>query len=108
MKRITIVAIGCLLLGHALGFTQSQYKVYGQGNESCGEWTARNKVRREAYQFTWVVGFVTGAAFASARSQKPTDSSGIAAWIDTYCAANPLDSISKASGQLVLELENRR
>ena len=106
--KMVVVAIGCVLIGYALGFTQGKFTTYGQGNESCGEWTAQNKVRRDTHQFTWVVGFVSGAGFASTRTQKPTDSSGIAAWIDTYCAANPLDSIAKASGNLVVELETRR
>jgi hypothetical protein len=104
--RIFIIAIICVLLGNLLGVAQqATYKAYGQGNESCAEWTEQSKRRRDTHLFTWVVGFVSGAGFASARTLRTTDSAGIAAWMDTYCTANPLDSIANAAGRLVINLE---
>ena len=85
-----------------------KYKVYGQGNQSCGAWEERNRLERDTHLFTWVVGFVSGAAYASPKTLRETDSEGIAAWMDSYCQAHPLDSIANAAGALVVALESRR
>jgi hypothetical protein len=37
-----------------------------------------------------------------------TDINGVFAWIDTYCAAHPLDPIAKAAIALVVELSKRQ
>jgi hypothetical protein len=96
-----------LSLGYAVGLAQGSYGVYGQGNQSCGRWTDQNSGKRDSHLYTWVVGFVSGAGFASADRLRQTDSDGIAAWIDRYCSAHPLDAIAKASGALVEELTKR-
>ncbi len=105
MRRIVLVAVACLVFGHAFGFAQAtNYTIYGQGNLSCGEWIASNLRGTHLYA-TWVLGFVSGTGFASRGDLRQTDSSGIAAWIDNYCQANPLETIEGASASLVSELE---
>lgn len=104
MKRIGVIAIAGLLLGYGISRAQHTYAVYGQGNQSCGKWTQQNKEVRDTHLFTWVVGFVSGAGFTGTQMRN-TDADGIGTWIDTYCAAHPLDSVSKAAGKLVTELE---
>ena len=103
---IGVVAIACLLLGHGSGSARGQYLVYGHGNLSCGRWTEDKRIREDAH--TWVLGFVSGAGWASPESQRQMDSNGMAMWIDRYCAAHPLDTIQNAAGGLALELERKR
>jgi len=60
------------------------------------------------YMHTWVLGFVSGGGYTSDRELRITDSGAMAAWIDQYCAAHPLDNVATAAGKLVLELERKR
>jgi hypothetical protein len=101
-----VVAVACLMVGYGSGSARGQYQVYGQGNLSCGRWTEDKRVREDAH--TWVLGFVSGAGWASTESQRQTTSAGMAAWIDQYCAANPANTIQLAAGVLALELEKKR
>jgi hypothetical protein len=108
MKRLALLAATCYLLaGNSAGRAQATYTVYGQGNGSCGQWVEANKHGRDAERDIWVVGFVSGAAFAASPPLRTTDAQAIAASVDKYCAAHPLDSIAKASGALVQELQKR-
>jgi hypothetical protein len=58
----------------------------------------------------WVLGFLTAFNFygnGSGNITNGTDANGVFAWIDTYCAAHPLDQISTATVALVAELSKR-
>ena len=105
MKRTLLVSIGCLLLGGAFGVAQRKFLVYGEGNSSCGEWTSKRNLAANA---AWLVGFVSGAGFVSPAPFKKTDTAGLEAWMDTYCAEHPLVSIADAAGKLVDELSAKR
>ena len=105
--RIVIVAIASILLGYGVGSARGQSLVYGHGNLSCGRWTEDNKRGRDDSE-VWVLGFVSGAAWASPEPQRQTDSDAMAAWIDQYCGAHPLDTIQRAASVLALELERKR
>jgi hypothetical protein len=102
---VAVVAIASLLLGSGLSRAQSKYGVYGHGNQSCGQWTEKNNKIRDTYLHTWVIGFVSGAGFVAPTPLRTTDAAGMAAWIDTYCAAHPLDNLAQATGMLVTELQ---
>jgi hypothetical protein len=54
----------------------------------------------------WVIGFLSGINLAS---DKPdalvgTDYHGAMAWLDNYCKANPLNTITEASVKLIDQL----
>ena len=111
MKRIVVVAIACLLLGHGFASARGMYQVYGQGTLSCGRWTEDNRAGRDKHLQTWVIGFVSGACAALAASKvelRQTDSDAMAAWIDQYCAAHPLETVGTATEELVLEFARTR
>lgn len=82
-------------------------------HDSCGDWTlnrANRGFRTQALE-GWVLGFVTGANFYGSSDGKTgadTNSTGMLAWVDRYCADNPLDDIVEASVKLVTELKKRR
>jgi hypothetical protein len=110
MKRAVLVGAFGLLVGSIIGSAQAQYVVYGFGTQSCGAWssagtaaaklnsTVRDLIPRFENE-AWVAGFVSGAGYES-RMLRKTDSAGIVAWMDTYCAAHPLDAISVAAAKL--------
>jgi hypothetical protein len=78
---------------------------------SCGDWTQTRKNRDTQYLEGWVLGFVTGAnAYGQNDGQLGVGSGETAmlAWVDQYCAANPLAPVIEASLKLVIELKKRR
>lgn len=94
-----IVVLICFL--SAGGSAQRKFDVYGHGALSCGQWVTRQKEGRSDTVVTWVVAFVSGAGYTAPYTLKKTDADAMTVWIDNYCSANPLDSISNASGRLV-------
>jgi hypothetical protein len=106
MKQTLLIGVACLLLGRTLGIAQNTFGVYGVGNVSCGEWVSvasqTNRIKYLTF-VTWVHGYVTGVGSMKI-SLKRTDSAGIEAWMDKYCAAHPLESVSGAARFLVDEL----
>lgn len=90
-----------------------EFTVLGQGNLSCGTWVAEHTKNSmsSAAQDSWLVGYVT-AVNKYALTNAPdvsagTDLPGMSAWMTNYCRANPLDTVSKATGRLVIELLKR-
>ena len=93
-------------MSSAVWFTRAytprvQDDVYGFGNASCGSWLKERKQQRigGGHQ-AWVLGFVSGFRYAGFRL-RGTDSLGLLAFVDSYCAEHPLDNISKATVALV-------
>jgi hypothetical protein len=90
------------------------YTAYGL-TMSCGAWSAEGPLRtsiKADEQLWWLLGFMTGAG--SALSATPghvhlaqTDSKGIVAWITKRCAERPLDEVTTAATDLVVELMAR-
>jgi hypothetical protein len=81
------------------------FMAYGPGSTSCGSWldaARRHDESKRHHLQTWVSGFLT--AMSSIRTLRETDWHGIAAWVDTYCAAHPLHLMTGAAQSLVNEL----
>ena len=58
----------------------------------------------------WVLGYITAYnvyVFEGEDVAKGVDAAGLLAWIDRYCATNPLDNIDTATMMLVRELQRR-
>jgi hypothetical protein len=88
---------------------QEPYLVYGPGNVSCGHWTSEHHQYHSLQALSmdsWVLGFLSGAEWAHTQ-MAGTESDAIKAWIDNYCATNPLDKLSTATASLSYELEQR-
>jgi hypothetical protein len=102
------------------------WEAFGSGTKSCADWTNAQAERRPISsggtmltqtgsdipgQTQWIAGFLT--AFNYYQSATPnvaegTDMNGVFAWMDTYCAAHPLDPIANAAIALVAELSKRQ
>lgn len=83
------------------------YKVYGLGNSSCGEWLNERKSEQvslsEAAMEHWVLGFLGGAGWRG-YALKNSGTQAVTAWLDQYCAENPLESMADATANLAREL----
>ncbi len=110
-------AIGALLVLFAVPAVADTspadtFTVRGFGGISCGRWTAD---RREAglpaiADQNWVLGFVTGydAFEGNGDVGRDVDNDALAAWLDTYCQAHPLDNLATASQRLVEALRDHQ
>jgi hypothetical protein len=76
--------------------------VFGYGTQSCGQWLAGRNGPDFYSNMAWIQGFLSGLALFLP-TQK-TDHDAIAAWVDNYCAQNPLKTIKDAAEQLSIEL----
>lgn len=79
--------------------------------DSCATWTAQRRANyHEPHLMGWVLGFITGLnAYGpnNGNIAPGTNASGLIGWIDNYCSANPLDSVTTAAFKLVDELQAR-
>ena len=90
-----------------------KFTILSMGTKSCGEVVAQFKEdgQSKLVNSIWVAGYLT------AINERVANRSNIAAgtdpeawnlWINNYCTANPLESLSSATTALVLELSKRR
>lgn len=98
------------------------YTVLGAGAQSCGAWAQQRQATAAAgygdlaqladiSAKNWVTGYLTAYnEFVDARGDAThgVDQDGLYAWLDTYCAAHPLDDLAKATRELAHELQTRR
>ena len=86
---------------------------YGFPNtDSCASWTESREgdAHLRLEQEGWVLGFITGLnAFGpnSSNVAPGTTATGLLGWVDNYCKANPLDSVTAAGFKLANELKRR-
>lgn len=87
---------------------------YGTGTYSCGRWTQDLRQGQTSWpritNVAWLGGFMTGinATQRLGNVTASTDMPAMVAWIDNYCAANPLDNVATAAQRLVAELATRQ
>lgn len=113
LKLRLFVLASMLLIAANFAFAQ-QVRTIGAGLETCGKWTQdRGANTLEAkigwsQASHWVSGYLSGV-FLSLEFDplKNTDGPAILGWLDNYCRAHPLDTISQASGKLAVELIRR-
>jgi hypothetical protein len=105
--RVVILLGGMWLLAGLNASFASDLWMFGEGNRSCGAWIKEKSNQRV---LTWVLGFVSGANAYQANRQylsNKSDALAIFAWIDNYCRAHPLETVGKASTELVRALRRR-
>lgn len=90
--------------------------IIGIGNSSCGSWTSwRSSTDMESFSMafgarSWVAGYLTATAGEYEQINKAihqVDSTGLEAWIDNWCRANPLRSIGEAANALAFHLNKK-
>jgi hypothetical protein len=96
----------CLLLlpfAASAASPPATYRIIGFGGASCGSWTA-DRVERYSTgaiaKGAWILGFLSGIGFASNNDDNPlggVDAEGVWGWIDNYCRANPIKTLSDAT-----------
>jgi hypothetical protein len=112
MKTLAVLALGASLVGTpALAAPDATARWMGPESFSCGEWPKGAAYTRhdKSLMLNWVLGFLSAASFQEGSPDllANVDNPSVAAWIDNYCAANPLDSIPIATFRLRQELLRR-
>src|SRR5262249_31834781 len=97
------------------------WEAFGSGTKSCADWTNAQAERRPISsggtmltqtgsdipgQTQWIAGFYYQSATPNVA--EGTDMNGVFLWMDSYCAAHPLDPIANAAIALVAELSKRQ
>lgn len=89
--------------------TDNRYTILGAGGASCGKWISDQAMR--SFFESWLLGYLTAVNvdLASANVDGDVtgnvDSDGVYLWITNYCQTHPLDDISTAAIELVIDLE---
>jgi hypothetical protein len=112
VKALTVLTLGAVLVAApALAEPQVTMRWMGPESFSCGEWPEAAPYTRadKALRLNWVLGFLSAASLQDGYPDllANVDNPSVAAWIDNYCAANPLDSIVTAAFRLRDELIRR-
>jgi hypothetical protein len=87
-----------------------EYVILGAGSRPCGSWLRlRSQPDPEAAVLqSWVLGYITSVnANVLTKRQDIADGKtvdGLFGWVDSYCAAHPLDSLARATGNLLESL----
>jgi hypothetical protein len=125
MKHACIALVVGAVVGTVVGAqTQATYTTYGAGTHSCGRWISADRMQalEQAYvreplnravsrdidaqfgQNMWLLGFVSGAGWTG-RRMRETDAQGLSAFVDSYCATHPTQSIAEGAAALVHTLD---
>jgi len=76
-----------------------------RGVRSCGYWISGKATVQGGANEAWLLGVLSGMALYSDKDiLKGTDNESIYLWMDNYCRANPLKSISNGGDVLFEEL----
>lgn len=81
---------------------KTKYTVFGAGTISCGRWARDKQENGSAHtaELTWLLGFVSGAGYAG-MDLKKTDVDAMTLFMDNYCNAHPLETLSSGAASLV-------
>lgn len=114
MKRLlTALAVGLAIAGSASAATaQETIQNRWMGDATCGGWRAApsgfDNIQKAAL-LNWVLGYLSGRTDVRGDDVLATvEVSSIAAWVDNYCANNPLDYLVTAAFELEKVLIARR
>ena len=125
MTMRVLLAILALVFCFQAGAKEG-WEAFGMGTKSCAEWTKAEGERRPVSsggtmltesgsdipgQTQWITGFLTAYNYyqsATPNVAESTDMNGVFLWMDSYCAAHPLDPIANAAIALVAELSKRQ
>jgi hypothetical protein len=100
LRNSVAILTTALLISSAEAAQPGYYNLVGMGTISCGTWTALRRQGRAQLPEQWILGFLSGVGYESGGRSNPlngVDADAVWAWMDNYCHANPLVSISKAS-----------
>jgi hypothetical protein len=88
-----------------------QYKTWGVGLHSCGDWTRAHSYPisiEEVTEEAWLGGFMSAMDEAGPGPRNPqVDFFAMVGWVSNYCQANPLDDLATAASALRVELMKR-
>jgi hypothetical protein len=107
MRAIRTVLDGVAIAVLFAASAQAQPSIQGGvGLLSCGRWTSdRRQHNMTAYgEQQWVLGYLSAAADASGSTLDPlrgVDFESVWAWIDSYCAAHPIEQIAGAASEFI-------
>lgn len=88
-------------------------EIKGAGAGSCGAWLEDRRNNSYHAQLHWIQGFISAYNSYVYRGSNTdgvfgdADHKAIAAWMDNYCQANPLNSPYDGTVQLIEELKKR-
>jgi hypothetical protein len=113
MKRLVLIA---LLFWPTMA--NATATMMGQGGASCGLWTQYHPQKENVVAASleaWVLGYLSAtnlwlgvmAKNPDADILKGQDRDGLMAWVDNYCAKNPLEKINTAAQELGKELAGK-
>jgi len=100
-----------------ISFSAETY-IGGAGASVCGSWSesrrsplTTEKIMTEQMTVSWVMGFISAmnnehaAGYPNFTSNfRRIGADGVTGWLDNYCKANPIDSISDAAFNLTLQI----
>ena len=102
---IVAAVTGPLMLCQPAAADINHVLTYGVGNSSCGQWLSLRKSHNEFVMSSWLSGYVTAASAYNAGQIAATDTDGLAAGADQFCAAHPLAHFVEAGAIIVLHLQ---
>lgn len=100
--RLAALAVALALVAP----TAQAETVLGAGaRASCGRWLEETNI--QDLRLAWVMGWLSRSTKERGDILADTDASALRGWLDTYCRANPLESLFAASLTLEAELSAR-
>lgn len=113
-RQLIALGLGLAIASSTTAASAQQRSVQSRwmGDATCGGWRAApadfNQLPKAAL-LNWVLGFLSGRAEPGDKDfLADVQVSSIAAWVDNYCAANPLDYLVTAAFELEKVLIARR
>ena len=103
-----MIALALLLAQPDAWMPTGKWRVYGEGNVSCGAWTMHKD--DQAYrlsQLSWVGGFLSGINIAAGGKVTETDVQSLTLYIDQQCAEKPLAQASEIALIYYYKLRNQ-
>lgn len=104
-----LIALGCLCAFAGRALAEENYDLFKYGSQSCDEWV-RHSDLTEAETPKWFMNLLAGLSQGGGYRvdlQKEIKLDEAKAWLDRYCAANPLDGLAVAATVLTNELAAR-